>query len=54
MFMPLVAADEMRLAWIRETAAAIGTFEGHAIRIVEFSTRTVVEEIKANQREDKP
>lgn len=44
-FMPLIAADQARLDSLRPYARAIARASGMTLRLVEFSQRTVVEEI---------
>jgi hypothetical protein len=42
---PLIAADEARLEDIKKLAVQLAKLTGRKMRLVKFSTRTVVEEI---------
>lgn len=42
-WLPLIAADEARLAFIRQAAEAIARAEGRRVRVVKFTGRVEVE-----------
>lgn len=44
-WVPLVAADEIRLDWVRAEAERVSREQHRVIRIVKFSTRTDLEVI---------
>lgn len=48
-WMPLIAADEKRLADIRKLARQIAYSENRLVRIVRMTTREAVEEIDGRQ-----
>lgn len=48
-WMPLIAADETRLAFIREAAAMIAANQQRLVRVIRLNTREEVEVIDGRQ-----